>query len=536
MRKRFSQALRFDEGTAEFELLETERGRPRTITGAWPEKEYARPPREEGEASASVAENEARLKSEFRADINPDILFRRFYIGGDILCLVVCINGMASGEQVSHFILRQGMRPGCMDGAPDGEGRGQYAIDHVFAMQEAELNPLWKDIKSAISEGRTAVFLDGDKNAVLLDTRGFASRGVESAQNEKVIRGPQEGFNENLRTNVTLLRRIIKTEDFVCEFRDSGGKNNVKVVVAYREGVANRALVEEVRRRLSAVDTDMIISDGILEQLTDPRRRSPIPQVLATERPDRVAAQIMGGHVAVLLEGSPYANVMPATIFTLMSSSEDSYLRQPLGSILRVVRYIGAALSILLPGYFLALTLHHPGMMSTESLATVIQSRQMVFLPLGAEMLFLLWVFQLLREAGLRVPGSIGQSIGIIGGLILGQAAVTANMVSTLVLIVVALTGLGSFTIPDYSSQLAAGYFRLVLVLLAWVGGLLGLCSGVLLITAWMASLKSYGVPFFAPVAPKTYSRRPAFLRGMITMHQNPEDYLNTRQEGESSS
>ncbi len=172
--------------------------------------------------------------------------------------------------------------------------------------------------------------------------------------------------------------------------------------------------------------------------------------------------------------------------------------------------------------------------MSTEALSTLVGGRQMVFLPLGAEMIFLLWVFQLLREAGLRVPGAIGQSIGIIGGLVLGQAAVSANMVSTVVLIIVALTGLGSFTIPDYSTQLAASYARISLVILAWVGGLLGLFAGSLIIIVYLASLKSYGVPFFAPVAPKTYSKRPSILRGRITMHKRADDYTNTMEGGES--
>ncbi len=520
----------FDEGSTEFELLETEQGRPQTFAGGWPEQPPA-PVQEQGECTSSVEENEKRLRREYRADINPDILLRRFFLGGKLLCLVACINGMADGEQISDFILRQGMRPGCMDAAKEGE-LAQYAIDHIFAMQEAETCTKWSEIKTAISEGRTAVFIQGDHNAVLMDTRGFERRSVDTAQNEKVIRGPQEGFNENLRTNVTLLRRIIKTDDFICEFRDAGGSNKTRIVIAYREGVANQGLLQEVKRRLAKVDTRMVLSDGTLEQLTEAHTLSPIPQVLATERPDRVAAHVMQGHVAVLVEGSPYANVMPATIFTLMATSEDAYLRQPLGSVLRLVRYVGAALSILLPGYFLALALYHQGMLSTEVVTTLISSRQMVFLPLGAEMLFLLWVFQLLREAGMRVPGAIGQAIGIIGGLILGQAAVSANMVSTVVLIIVALTGLGSFTIPDYSSQLAAGYFRLALVIAAWFGGLLGVFCTTLLLTAWMASMKSFGVPFFAPVAPKTYSKRPAILRGKVRAHQRAEDYMNTGKGG----
>ena len=330
-----------------------------------------------------------------------------------------------------------------------------------------------------------------------------------------------------MRTNVTLLRRIIKSDDFVVEFRKSGGRNNNRIALVYRKGVANRTLVNEVKRRFAAVDTLMVLSIGTLEQLTERHPFSPLPQSLTTERPDRVAAHVMQGHVAVLCEGSPLANVMPATLFSIMSSGEDAYLRQPVGTIVRIVRYLGAFLSILMPGYFLALSLHHQGMLSSEVLATVIASRNMVFLPLGVEMIFLLLLFQLLREATISAPGAMGQSIGIIGGLLLGQAAVSANIVSKVVLIVVALAGLGNFTIPDYSTQLAASYYRIALVVFAWFGGLLGLFTAVLVSVALIASLKSYGVPFLSPVSPKTYAKGPVFVRGRVTDHLRASDTMN---------
>lgn len=521
--------FQFDEPQQEFELLETEKGSP----GFWGGYREQAPKAEQTPApppvSAVLDENEARIRGEFHCDINKDILLRRFLMGGYLPALAVCINGMASSRQVNDFILRQGMRPHCMDDV--GSDRARYAMEHVFAQQEAALETDWLCIKAAILQGQTAVFLEGEPQAVVMDTRGFEKRSVPEASNEKVVKGPHESFNESLRTNVTLLRRIIKTDDFICEYQDAGGQNHIALVVAYRKTTVNPHLLTEVKRRLQNIDTRMILSDGTIEQLTEPHSLSPLSQILCTERPDRVAAHIMQGHVAVLVEGSPSANVMPATFFTLMSTAEDTYMRRPLGNILRIVRYIGAGLSVLLPGYFLAAAQHHPGMLSTEVLSTIISSRQMVFLPLGVEMVFLLWVFQLLREAGIRVPGSAGQAIGIIGGLILGQAAVAANMVSTVVLILVALCGLGNFTIPDYSTQIAAEYFRLFLALLGWLGGLLGFTMGVLLVGAWMVSLKSYGVPFLAPVSPKTHTDRPGIFRGRVTTRRRATDYTNTNED-----
>mgnify|MGYP000762788709 FL=1 len=521
--------FRFDRQDGEYELLETERGIPDFTAGKQaetplPEQEDTR------KVCRTLAENEERLRLGFRADINPDLILRPFMLGGKIPALLAYLNGMADADQVSDFILREGMRPRCVDQA---EGTlAQYAIENVFTMGEAEQSDAWAEVKKAVMEGRTAVFFEGSEQAVLMDTRGFEHRNVTEPQAEKVVRGPQEAFVENLRTNITLLRRILHTEDLVCEMRSAGGDNGIRLAVLYREGVTNITLVEEVKRRLAHVNTRVVIGMGMLEQLTEEHSLSPFPQLLQTERPDRTASLLMQGHVVVLLDGSPFASVMPATLFTLMTSPEDIYMRRTQGTTIRVVRYIGAVISVLVPAFFLALALYHQGLFSTEVLTTVIASRKMVFAPIGAEMIFLLIVFQLIREAGMRVPGNIGQAIGIIGGLILGQAAVAANLASSVVLIVVALTGLGNFCIPDYSTQLAAAFFRITLTIAAWMGGLLGVVCLVTVYMAWMASLKSYGVPFLAPFSPKAHSPKPMIFRGRITMHQQAEDILNTQEEG----
>lgn len=515
----------FERPDATFELLETEPGQP-SLFGGWRDEPGSGDKRE-GKASERLGENRARLYTEYRGAINTDLILRSFKLAGRVPGFCAFMNGMADADQVTDFILRPVMQ---FERLPEQvTSISAFAAEQVIPMQEAELTDEWETVKKAVSEGRTAVFFEGDGRALILDTRGFAHRSVSTPQNETVIMGPHEAFTEHMRTNVTLLRRILKMDDFVCEFRGSGGKNNTQVAIAYREGTANTALVNEVKKRIAGVDTLMVLSTGMLEQLTESHSISPLPQALSTERPDRAAAHIMQGHVVVLIEGSPMALVAPATLFALMSSAEDVYMRRPIGTIVRLVRYIGAFLSLIIPAYFIALALHHPGMLSGEVLSTVIASRNMVFLPITIEMIFLLLVFQLVREAGLSVPGVLGQSVGIIGGLILGQAAVSANIVSTVVLIIVALTGLGNFTIRDYGTQLAAAYFRIFLVLCAWIGGLLGLFSAVLLAVAWMAHLKSYGVPFLTPVSPKTNADGPMILRGSLRDHRRTKDYVNTR-------
>ena len=514
--------LRFDEPDGRFELLEREQGEPSFFHGR------KRAPAPETPdlrlVPRSLRESRRRLEGAFFHEVNTDLILREFRFCGAVNALAAFMNGMADGTEISDFILKRAMESPLPTG---GKGLIDYALRQVFSLQEAERTDRWAQVEGAILEGRTAVLLEGAGEAVLLDTRGYACRGVGTAQNESTVIGPSEAFHENLRISVTLLRRIVRRADFVCEFRDVGSKNNVKLGLCYLGGVCSEALLSEVKKRLAGVQTDVLLSAGTLGQRIEDRPWSPVPQTLLTERPDRAAAALMAGKAVILVEGSPQALILPVTLSGLLLTAEDGYLRRPAGSILRFVRLFGAAVSVFLPAYFLALAYHHQGLLSSDILATVISSRKLVFLPMGAEMIFLLLVFQLVREAGVRVPGAVGQTVGIIGGLILGQAAVSANFVSTVALIIVALTGLGNFVIPNYDLQIAVAYYRVGLCLLAMMGGLLGLSCGIMAALILLADQKSFGVPFLAPYAPRTVAREPLFFRGNIRGQGVPQDDMN---------
>ena len=519
IRGRLERFFAFDRHDMRYELTEREAGEPKSF-GGW--KDIA--PQGEPDfrpVPADINAAEAELRNVFRADINTDVIFRRLNIAGKTSALIVYMNGMASDETIADFI----MRP-LMTAKQDADTSSEGIINNILQVSEIGTESDLNLVITAITDGKAALFVQGASEAIIPETRGFEKRSVSTTDNEKIVRGPKEGFTENLRTNITLVRRIIHSDDLVVEFRPAGCDNNIRIAVMYRDGVANRTLIEEVKRRLAKVNARTIIDTGMLDQLIEGDGFSPIPQTLATERPDRVASFIMQGAVSIIADGSPFALIMPITLSALMNSPEDIYMRKPLGTLLRIVRYAGVLISLLLPGYFVALALYHQGLLSTEVLSTVIQS--------------LLFVFQLIREAGMRVPGSIGQAIGVIGGLILGQAAVAANLASSVMLIIVALSGLGNFCVPDYSTQIAASYFRIAFVIAAWLGGLLGLAAALVVFTAYLANMKSFGVPFLAPFAPKTLSKRPFVIRGKLGMHHRAEDYMNThgdtlpKQEGKS--
>lgn len=512
---------RFDEEDERFELLEAESGEPESCR-----RERAAYEKQAGEGKSAVPKSVGKageiMRRRLFADEDPDVILRDFMIGAERPALAVYMSGMASEEKIDEFVLRP-----LMNAKNAGADLAKLLKTAVQA-GEAKLESDIEKAIPAVTEGMTAVFAEGETKCLLIETRGFEKRAVGQAENEKTVRGPKEGFCESLKTNVTLIRRIIKRPELIASISSSGGENGTKLALLYLKGLTDQRLVAETERRLSRIRTRLVSDSGIVEQLSEDSGLSPVPQVLATERPDRAASHIMNGHVCVIVEGSPEALIMPVTLFSLMNSPEDVYLRRPIGTLLRAVRYMGALASVLLPAYFLALALYHQGLLSTEVLSTVVASRRMVFEPIGVEILLLLFIFQLIREAGQRIPGNIGQAIGIIGGLIMGQAAVAAHLASSVVLIIVAAAGLGNFCIPDHSLRMSAAYFRAAAVIAAWMGGLLALTAAGLFCIIELSDLKSFGVPFLTPFSPRTYSKRPQILRGPIT-GVSADDYMNPR-------
>ncbi len=507
----------------EFELLETpsEQGVPRAPRDT---KEKTREAKDVP-VSRRLDDNADALKRCFRSDINADIGLRPLRIANRFDALLAYISGMSSTEMINDFILKPAMKH---DSLEDGARNVSDAVMRMAVnVGEARLEKSFTKAVGAILEGQSVLFIDGDANAIVMDTRGYEKRSVGEPANERVVRGPHEGFNESLRTNITLIRRIVRTPDLVSELRPVGADNNIQLAILYREGVVNPALLKEVKRRLAMVSTRFVFGEGMLEQLTERSPLSLTTQVLNTERPDRVAGMLMNGYVAIVVDGAPYATVVPMTLPTLLSTSEDLYMRKPIGTVIRIVRFVGLMLSVFLPGVYISIALYHHGLISSELIMTILLAREQVALPMYMEMLFLILMFQLVREAGLRLPSSVGQSIGIVGGLILGQAVVTANIVSTVMLIVVAMAELGGFAIPDYSTQLSALFAQLMLIAAGTLFGLLGVMAGTVILIAYLCNMKSYGVPFMAPFAPKTFGYSQALWRDTLKNRRGAHDIIN---------
>jgi len=363
-----------------------------------------------------------------------------------------------------------------------------------------------------------------------MDTKGFEARSVSTPVNESIIRGAQEGFNEKLRTNTSMLRRIINNENLIIENTQVGKVNNKKIAICYIKGIVNMYLVSEVKYRLNNLELDYIVSSGQLEQLIQDNSLLSVPQVIATERPDRSATMLLEGRVCLIIDGSPYALIMPAVLSDFLSSPEDMNLKHQYSNLLKTLRLFAFFITLLLPGIYIAITNYHTELLPTELLFTIASSRESVPFPVIFEILLMELSFELVREAGLRVPNPIGPTIGIVGALILGDAAVSASLVSPILIIIVAITGICSFAVPDFSLGFSLRLFRFLYILLGYIAGFLGLAIGLFVWLILLADLKSFGVPYLFPYTPNTILPNSSFSYFLhpIWKREKRAEFLNT--------
>lgn len=349
--------------------------------------------------------------------------------------------------------------------------------------------------------GDVILFIDGFASALKIPDKGYPNMGVTKPESEKVIRGSQEGFADSVKVNTALIRKRIRSSKVRVEEVRAGLYSHTSIDLVYMDGLVYPQLLDEIKKRLDAYTIDGILDSGMIEQLTEEKWYSPFPQFQTTQRPDRAAIAVMEGRVVLLCDNSPSALILPTDFNSLLKTSDDYYNRFEIATLERLIRYMAAFFAAAFPAFYLAVTNFHTQMIPTSLLLSFAASRQGVPFPAVVEVLLMELSFELLREAGVRLPGAMGNTIGIVGGLIIGQAAVEANLVSPIVVIVVAFTALSSFAIPN--EELAAAFRILkfyMIILSAWLG-LFGFLVSMLSIFIHLASLKSFGIPYLMPFA-----------------------------------
>ncbi|SFB45267.1 spore germination protein KA [Cohnella sp. OV330] len=331
---------------------------------------------------------------------------------------------------------------------------------------------------------------------------GGPSRAVEEPSSQTVVRGPKDGFTENLADNVSLVRRRLRTPDLRIENRVLGRYTRTKIAVFYIEGIVQPVILEELGRRLDAIDIDGILESGYIEEFIQDTSWTPFPTIQNTERPDTVAGHLLEGHAAILVDGTPFALILPVTFFKFFLSSEDYYQRHDIASFVRMIRFIAFFVSLLLPSLYIAVTTFQQEMIPTTMLISLAAQREGVPLPALLEALLMELTFEVIREAGIRMPRVIGPAISIVGALVLGQAAVQAGLVSGAMVIIVSFTAIASFVIPALGMSAAIRLMRFLLMVLAGSFGLFGVLAGMIPLLLHLVALRSFGVPYLLPIAP----------------------------------
>ncbi|NBD24151.1 spore germination protein [Paenibacillus glycinis] len=404
----------------------------------------------------------------------------------------------------------------------NGELRDLQDLTALIPIESVQASSSLEDISRRLAQGAIFIQLAPRLDeGLIVDIADFklGQRGYNDTENEYSVIGPKVGFVEHIDTNMTLLRRGLVTEKLIFEEHVIGSYSRTRVAIAYLDGVTNPQYIDTIRQRLADLDFDVIFDSSLLEQLVTDNSNSPFPLLLPSERLDRIMYAMLNGELALICDGSSVVITGPVNLFSFIVSPEDYYLPWILGSSFRLIRYFGVAFSLLAPSLYVAILTFHYTVIPRDLLGPIIESRTNVPFPPLLEVLFLEITIELLREAGSRLPTKVSQTLGIVGGIILGQAAVQAALTSNILLIIVSLSALASFTTPIFKMSNTIRFLRFPLILLASLWGGLGIMIGLMFILGHLLRLKSLGAPYLVPVYPfrgQDYSD--SFIRSSLVL------------------
>lgn len=437
---------------------------------------------------------------------NDDFVMRKFRIFDEYPAAVMYFADLIDKVNLNDYVLKPLMQSTSYDlWAQSNRPLKEFLLNETIYTCQGRTEKVLPEIVQAIVQGDSVLVVDGVDDAFVFSTRHVDKRAIAQPETEQVIRGAREGFIEMLGTNLSLLRYRLPTPDFRVKTMRIGRITKSKVAMCYIEGVVNPALVEEVFRRLSLIDIDGILDAGYLEQFIEDNHISPFPQIQNTERPDKAVANLLEGRVILLVDGSPFALILPTVFSQFYQTVEDYSERYLLVSFIRLARLVALIFSLIFPSLYVALISFNPELIPTEFAVAVAGGRAGVPFPSVIEVLVMEVSMEVLREATLRLPQQVGGALSIVGVLVVGQAAVAAGFISPITVVIIALTTIGSFATPAYNAALALRLLRFPLVILSGVFGLYGVMIGLILIANHMLSLRSFGVPYLSPIVPGNF-------------------------------
>lgn len=446
--------------------------------------------------SSQLDENVQILNKIFEQ--NMDYTSRRFELFHKTPAVIIYLNSLVDKEVIHHDI----MKPLQEEVANDIENLFQYMIENILYYNDVKVIKDFSTIIASIVQGKAIVFIDGVDQALEVDVVMKEKRTIEEPETERVVRGPRDGFIEDLPTNIALLRYRLPIPEFRVEETEVGVRTKTKVVVCYIEDLANPTLVKEMKRRIDAIEIDGVLDSGYVEQFLADNPISPFPQLINTERPNKVIGNLLEGRVAVLMDGSPSALIAPATFNQFYHTTEDYNEHWVISSFVRVFRILALVFSLTFSSIYVTVISFHPELIPAKYVVAASSGRVSIPLPVVLEVLLMELAMEVLREASVRMPQQVGGALSIVGVLVVGQAAVQAGFVSPITVVIIGMSTIGSFAIPSYNAANTFRMLRFLLIILAGTLGLLGIALGLMVVVNHMLSLRSFGVPYMAPFAP----------------------------------
>ncbi|SFI42347.1 spore germination protein KA [Paenibacillus sp. UNC496MF] len=450
--------------------------------------------------SKSLDKNELMLRNLFQGCY--DIVFRRIQIFGQINTLLVYLDGLVDTKALDNILLK----PWMLETPRPGWGE-LYSVDLILEQQlvsiaKTKTAVTIDDIVQSILSANVVILTDGLNHAVSAELKGFEQRAVEEPANEMTIRGPREGFTENINVNTSLVRRKIQSTKLKMESMTVGNLSKTTIVIAYIEGLAKDSIVKEVRKRVRQIQIDTVLGGNFIEEFIEDHPFTLFPQVQNTERPDIVASCLAERKVAIFIDGSPFTLIVPCSLWSVFQSADDYYERFLYATLIRWLRMLLIVTSLFLPSIYVAITTFHPQLLPTNFLLSITSAREGIPFPAVIEAFMMEFLFEGLREAGIRLPRPTGSAVSIVGALVIGQAAVQAGIVSAPTVIVVSLTGIASLMSPRYSMGVPFRMLRFPMLLFSGMFGLYGVTMASIFILIHLTNLESFGVPYLSPIAP----------------------------------
>jgi spore germination protein KA len=457
-----------------------------------------------GELSPSLHINVDRIKKRLG---NPtDLIIREFEfeLEQKVTATLIFLEEMNDTQLLSEFILDPLMKltsdkqssPVPVEHALHYIKQNALALGRVLDVETEE------EMLEALLAGLSVLLVEGNTKGLKMGTNGGKMRNIEEPTSEVVIRGPKEAFTESMKTNISLIRRKVRSPDLRIEKFVVGDITRTDLAIVYMDNIVNPLIVQEIKERIEQVKTDGLLETGQLEEFIQDETVTVFPQLMSTERPDVVIGNILEGRVGIIVNGTPFSLIAPTQFIQFFQSSEDYYMRYDISTFLRLLRFSVFIISLIAPSIYIALTTFHQAMIPTTLLFGIAAQREGVPFPAIAEAMVMEITFEILREAGIRMPRAVGVAVSIVGALVLGQAAVQAGLVSPAMVIVVGITAVASFAIPSFAVATSARLLRFPLMIISSVFGFYGLTLALIVIVAHLTSLRSFGIPYLSPFAP----------------------------------